>query len=108
MTKYNDMTDFEINKLVAEKLGIPWGEVNLTPSHSQLFRHDTYPIRQFNPCNSWSDMGPIIEREKIGIHVGKVAPNMWFALSRDEWFVENDKNPLRAAAIVYLMLKESE
>ncbi len=87
MTNYNDMTDFQINELIA----------NLGPYK--------------NYCNSWADMGPIMEREKINLEfdskvVGECSAlgGYFNGLRFDKEF--SHKNPLRAAAIVFLMMKE--
>ena len=108
---YEDMSDLEINKAVACKLGLrffikPNSNGNQTEdwvyggigSPNEMTELADY-------CNSWADMGSIIEREKIGGHFGKATPNLYFALSRDENNICTHVNPLRAAAIVYLMME---
>lgn len=59
----------------------------------------------FNYCNSWADMGPIIERERLDIEASLTCDE-WLCCKLDEdgFFIvaESHKNPLRAAAIVYL------
>ncbi len=102
MTNYNDMPDFEINKLVRIALhGEPITDLD------KFF----FPCPDY--CNSWSDMGPIIDREKICLEHHSYtweASLAGYEQSLRRRFVEpqmND-NPLRAAAIVYLMIKEGE
>ncbi len=121
MVNYNDMPDFEINKLVAEK-EIPTCEgitVSIHPYHpddgSVEWVITTEDGLQWggnvNYCNSWSDMGPIIDREKICLEHHSYtweASLAGYEQSLRRRFVEpqmND-NPLRAAAIAYLMIKE--
>ncbi len=84
MSKYAEMSEPEINKLVGEK---------------------RYPMarKTWDFCNNPSDAWPIILENKI---------NIAFAASSDEsqanagYYCCIDKNPLRAAMIVYLMLEE--
>ena len=96
---YETATDFEINIAVAEGLGAYgfcglWGDVLVknTP---------------FDPCNSWADAGPIIVKNKINITFG--ADLCGSQTLHNNKFIESvDKNPLRAAMIVFLKMKEAE
>lgn len=60
----------------------------------------------FNYCSSWADMGPIIERNKMGGHWGRVDKRYYFAMSPCEKFMYAGKDQLRVYAIVYLMMIE--
>lgn len=110
---YSEMSDFEINKLVAEYHGFDFA------SKTQVFVFDERASispsgdpRVFNPCNSWDDAGPIIEENKLIVWPAgsKDKEGLWNACwsglltPRVKW----QPNPLRAAMICYLMLKESE
>lgn len=99
------MSDFEINKAVAEYIFKELIEL-------EIYREDDAAavvsqgvlIELFKPCNKLSDAWPIILSNKIGGHWGGSAPGAYFAVSRLEEFVVMDKNPLRAAMIVFLMM----
>ena len=92
---YNELTDFEINKLVAFKI-----------KSIKKGRTDRY-YKDFCPdyCNNPSDAWPIILENKINI--GTIDGSVWWAsLDYNEYGDQNyceDKNPLRAAMIVYMM-----
>ncbi|QPW26454.1 DUF2591 family protein [Edwardsiella ictaluri] len=60
-------------------------------------------------CNSWADMGPLIEENGIVVAPYRSAtPEAWStAFGINAKFHAEDDNPLRAAAIVYLMMKEA-
>ena len=94
---YETATDFEINEAVAEGLGAygicgHWGDVLVknTP---------------FDPCNSWADAGPIIVENRISIiaHRGSFS-----AYNFGQTILYKSDNPLRAAMIVFLKMKEAE
>ena len=79
----------------------------------QVIRNKTG--RQFNPCNNWSDAGPIIVENGIGICAdgGKLIA----ATNNTQEYYEpfgsvvhdcHDGNILRAAMIVFLMMNEVE
>ena len=120
MTDYSKMSDFEINKAVVIGLGAKQidyyengdrcaiyyelGDEGLTVRRGQSLLND-----QFNPCNNPADAWSIIVENKISIdHLDK---EIWGAKA----FVPNgepmpryaEKNPLRAAMIVFLMMKEA-
>lgn len=100
---YAEMTDFEINKLV----GSSTGEATVSePVFNQVIRNSNG--KEFNPCNSWADAGPIIEANGIGIMPMLVG---WRAATergfRDYTSIAHE-NPLRAAMIVFLMMQESK
>ena len=88
MSKYAEMSDFEINNLVTAKDFIFKGGSFID------FENKDY-------CSNPSDAWPIILENKISIA---------FAASSEETQASGglycciDKNPLRAAMIVYLML----
>jgi len=96
MSKYEEMTDFEINKLVDER----WNEC---PS---MFR--------FDYCNDAKGAQPIILDNRIGIHPIDIRVSRneyikgWGALpescSESYEIFSQGENPLRAAMIVYLMI----
>jgi hypothetical protein len=113
--KYEEMSDFEINGKVAEfVIGAIWFLEASKNSHSAIFvTNHMGSGREFDPCNSWADAGPIIQSNYISI-VEYVRHNP--ACVREEWWEADrfadmnvkHKNPLRAAMIVFLMMKESK
>lgn len=129
---YEQMSDFEINKRIAICLGlspidrgelayVPVGAVDKVGSSAaytkwvdtRFVNHDglrevVHKQFLFNPCRNHSDMWPLIVACDIA-----VAPNSKgesCAWDPREGLLTAKKvyhtNPLRAAAIVYLMMKE--
>jgi len=113
MTNYNDMTDEEID---IEITGL---ELRKKYPNAKSIEYDeftgvmwvynigrtSYPL--IHATSSWSDMGPIIERERIDVQwCGGGALCLALDKGRLDSFMFRDGNPLRAAAIVYLMMKE--
>ena len=95
------LSDFEINKSIAAIQGMDYSGV------TEEMVHD-YNMRDY--CNNWSDMGPLIE--SAGVTIGSYDGD-GFAFNNfrggvDEEIWDNmvyNKNPLRAAAIVYLLMQ---
>lgn len=117
MTIYDEFSDYDINKAVAFH-AIEGGEhlrmENGTPSGDSVdcFRQleDGMWVCSavVDYCDSWSDAGAIIEENKISIEW--TGDDIWGALGNDGSMFScsnyADKNPLRAAMIVYLMSKD--
>lgn len=115
MKDYSAMSDFEINKAVADiAMNGTW---HLEPSHLNnttggwLYGSNgiqTYPMPDY--CNSAADAYPIIMDNKISIL------NLYQACNcHDGWMAKFshvsskiESNPLRAAMIVFLMMKDRE
>lgn len=104
---YSQLSDFEINKRVAQLHGgfaLTLAVIDSPPSGKSF-----HPGR-FDPCNNPADAWPIITDNKISIYA------MSEADARGKWGAEafypneayhfND-NPLRAAMIVFLMMKDA-
>ena len=64
--------------------------------------------RMFDPCNSPADAWPIITSSMISIRPIGNDGQLWEASGMDGMKADYDKNPLRAAMVVFLMMKESE
>ncbi|MGK5586132.1 phage protein NinX family protein [Proteus mirabilis] len=105
MNKYTGLSDFEINKKVAEKLG-PAYEVTRYGVVTRMSNKEQW--REFNPCNNPADAMPIIIENKLTL-----SPRY----DSDEWISESlfyhdicsvNKNPYRAAMEVFLMMKDAE
>lgn len=97
---YSKLSDFEINKMVAESLGNDVenshaDSINKTGCTDGIHYHYDY-------CNNPSDAWPIIFDSEINIQFRHGADLPPMARHCDVYFV--DKNPLRAAMIVYLMM----
>ena len=112
---YSDLSDFEINKLVAKCEGFNLFKGCVTKSKSENWVRLT-PYRNFDPCNNPSDAWPIILKNKISINCYKDGDSdYWESSSYDSknnekkrQFANDDKNPLRAAMIVYLMMEDAK
>ncbi|QXO10332.1 hypothetical protein [Proteus phage vB_PmiM_ZX7] len=109
MNKYAELSDFEINKKVAEELYYKFktdGElVVVTKKYVGCVLPS--PI-VFDPCNNPADAMPIIIENKLTL-----SPRY----DSDEWISESlfyhdiysvNKNPLRACMEVFLMMKDEE
>ena len=115
MKNYEDMSDFEINKAVAIIVGA-------------TFNDDGEPVRfvecdagayadfneiEFDPCNNPGDAEPIIIENRIGT-IPAPDNGLWKAAHRKignddtPYHFTQDKNPLRAAMIVFLKMNEDK
>ena len=93
MNNWQNKSDFEINKAVHIVEGMYSEDIN-----------GTY-MPSFDYCNNPSDSWPIIQRNNIATQP-RPSSEEWFAFSICEnEFEVIDKNPLRAAMIVYLDIK---
>ncbi|NHB89581.1 DUF2591 domain-containing protein [Photorhabdus tasmaniensis] len=95
--KYSELSDFEINKLV------------LIQQYKESFA-EIINIRQrnhvFDYCNDCADAMPIVIKNKISL---VYVNDFWSARQYHNACIEvNDKNPLRAAMIVFLMMSEGQ
>ena len=105
---YNELTDFEINKLVAEKRGLNLTEgQHYAPTVGYLEKGKGF--KRVDYCNNPSDAWPIILENKISMQHNVLTRGAdWFAgvYCFDGEPIETDymDNPLRAAMIVYLMM----
>lgn len=115
---YAEMSDFEINGMIAEstqKFG------DYTQARGLTFIHEYgEPVgefgalclgwKEFDPCKSWADAGPIIVSNLIALKPVPlfVSGHRWFATKGEGDFgiKAADNNPLRAAMIVFLMIQE--
>ena len=111
MKDYSKMSDFEINVSVAAKLG-----VNAKCEDGCLFtskKHTGDNVISVTTvtdyCNNPSDMWPLIVENRISIHTSHCDSRCKaFSLKNNGVFRCEDVNPLRAAAIVLLMLNEDK
>lgn len=117
MTDYSKISDFEINKLVAVSQGFAPENCDIAKRGSSLvgvdWDEDTgSAIKVFDYCNNPSDAWPIILNNRISMVwdcAEDSSAEWWNAVAQfDECSIQYQSNPLRAAMIVYLMMKESE
>lgn len=114
MTDYSKMSDFEINLQVAITIGGFVDEEILHEEKTIFKHHGNSQYTAFDPCNSWADSGPIIASNRIMLNP-YCADELWkaeFPVIDDGFMktyaVNYDKNPLRAAMIVFLMMQEDK
>lgn len=128
MKDYASMSDFEVNCHVAMALGMKehffMGAGDEDDFDDEIPLTERGPIWQtckyrvgaykpsngncFNPCNNPADAWPIITRSMISIRPVGNDGQLWEASGMDGMKADYDKSPLRAAMIVFLMMKEGE
>lgn len=110
MTDYSKMSDFEINRLIASAV-LECDVFNYPHSAdgSSVGSGSKYFPIWFNYCNNPADAWPIIIRNLISIDSIFDKGNTWLAFGGDDSEHRHvHSNPLRAAMIVFLMMKEAE
>ncbi|HGG4070391.1 TPA: phage protein NinX family protein [Salmonella enterica subsp. enterica serovar Poona] len=116
---YSQLSDFEINVAVFEAIhnGSPDykegenGDMVFVSFEGDIVNGDAVEVEvergSFNPCANPADAWPIIADNHIGI---APYPNEAFAWSSRHGMVSGlsteDKNPLRAAMITFLLMQE--
>ena len=115
MKNYEEMSDFEINKAVALIVGVTFNEDG---APVRFVECDTGAYADFNeiefdPCNNPEDAEPIIIENRIGT-IPAPDNGLWKAAHRKignddtPYHFTQDKNPLRAAMIVFLKMNEDK
>ncbi len=94
MNKYTELSDFEINKKVAERLFLKF-----TDCYSVVL----FEGKSFNPCNYPADAMPIIIENKIAA-VPQLNGDLWVC-SHHPFYVTTN-NLYRAAMEVFLMMRD--
>lgn len=100
MSKYEEMSDFELSVEVANKKG---GDVFHQSCSPVVLNGEIFSI------NNWSDMGPVIEANRIGLHPNDDGTYKAFTMVEDSEYYASEYNAcgaLRAAAICYLEMGE--
>ncbi|WP_272572398.1 phage protein NinX family protein [Providencia sp. PROV258] len=99
MNKYTKLSDFEINKKVAEKLGLKFKDGVIVKNGEWFY---------FDPCNNPSDAWQLILEAKLSIHTD-------FNNDCESWIVRNIHIPMvneaklsRGISIAYLLMKDAE
>ena len=106
---YEKLSDFEINKAVAARIGVEVQEWNgkIFGGVERKIDNVTSVAGVIDYCNNPSDAWPIINIERIGVYPSE-GPDFMPWIAAKNAFSVTDKNPLRAAMIVYLMMKDEE
>ena len=99
---YSEMSDFEIDVAVAGIIHPGRKITNFAGEAVVWFGNLETRIVRY--CNSWTDAGPIILENRIGL---TPSVDIWHAYSDEEDFLCSIANPLRAAMIVFLMMHEA-
>ena len=117
MNKYEEMSDFEINKLVAIREHLIINDCQPMAKRvigSEVRVNDIVGSWFFDPCNNPSDAWHIIVSNEITI-CPDVYIGGWYGqkdidrgMDGDSIHVTKDKNPLRAAMICFLKMKGTE
>ena len=102
MKDYASMSDQQINREVQKLTGM-----GCMSGNGVLIISDGR-WRKFDPCNNPADAWPIITGSMISIRPVGNDGQLWEASGMDGMKADYDKNPLRSAMIVFLMMKESE
>ena len=112
---YAEMSDFEINKLVTSKYLLTDGWKYNEKENGFIYEQNGYFHPVNNYCGLWEKAGNIIYEKGICLTSPIKPREKWTA----SWFIEggnwsvndftvSDKNPLRAAMIVFLMMNEDK
>lgn len=105
MKNYSEMSNQEIALRVAQ-LNEMYEDITFTAHDDYVELGDGANWRKFNPCNNPSDAWSIILDSRITISpITRGVLWQAFVIYGKYEFV--DKNPLRAAMIVFLMMKEA-
>lgn len=110
MGDFSELSDFEINKRVAKAVG-KYEYVSDVPdgASSQVLCDTLSRCEPMDYCNDPADAWPIIVENKISIWSQGIDSDLWCAhFHNEERLKFVSANPLRAAMIVYLMMKEGE
>nr|WP_306464626.1 phage protein NinX family protein [Providencia stuartii] len=103
MNKYTELSDFEINKKVAARYYQNKDFIEAYKDVEKVFVDGNL----FDPCNNPADAMPIIIENKIGLSP-MYHSNKWTADCLDYDFISVNKNPLRAAMELFLLMKDAE
>ncbi len=117
MNKYTELSDFEINLLVAQSV-LPetqYDVIKQTMDIIQFLVDGSFGYRFFDPCNNPTDAMPIIIENGISI-MFDTGCKAWVAgiaywVDGCEWQVSPEigrTNPLRAAMELFLLMKDEE
>ena len=111
---YAEMSDFEINRAVLIAAGIDYEDISDVPigGGSAIAFGDGCKWREYDFCNNPADAWPLIVENHISLAFWggewEADCNAYW-VDGAEWQFDGYRhsNPLRAVAIVYLMMKEA-
>lgn len=107
MNKYTELSDFEINLLVAQYV-LPetqYDVIKQTMDIIQFLVDGSFGYRFFDPCNNPSDAMPIINEYGISL----IYQDRKFQFATNDGNIEcSVSNPLKAAMIILLCMKDAE
>ncbi|MER1686187.1 DUF2591 family protein [Proteus mirabilis] len=117
MNKYTELSDFEINLLVAQSV-LPetqYDVIKQTMDIIQFLVDGSFGYRFFDPCNNPSDAMPIIIENGISI-IFDTGCKAWVAgiaywVDGCEWQVSHEierMNQYRAAMELFLLMKDTK
>lgn len=106
------MSDLEINRLVADRMGGYAGDVgDWMPEGVKVNCEGGFFYEERDYCNNPSDIMPIAIENKISLHFmradNRVQAFHSMPLNQPSIY-HHDLNPYRAIAIVYLLMKQNE
>lgn len=119
MVDYSKLSDAEISKMVAFALGCKEIAPDIFMSDERRYEFDKPKSKSgnkfyFDPCNNPADAWPIIVGNEISL-ISRCANGEWKAqlhLGKDDIFDSYascwDINPLKAAMIVFLMMRDEK
>lgn len=117
---FSEMNDAQISQSVG-KIVSRDGLSQIGANGKAFIHHYSAPVgeygemclgwKEFDPCNSWADAGPIILANKITISAPMEydQPADWLAYpASDSDICVSHPNPLRAAMTAFLVMQESK
>ncbi len=107
---YSKLSDFEINKAVAELSDNP-DDFHITDHTVTRHCKNGYTLPEilaFDPCNDPADAWPIIVENNISLEKPSVNGEWYITIPSNFNGWCRDKNPLRAAMTMYLMMKAAK
>lgn len=116
MKDYASMSDQQIAVMVAGLCTIEGVSINedgvavrnVVDDSPGSYSGGDYIEFDFDPCNNPADAWPVIISSMISIRPVGNDGQLWEAAGMDGMKADYDKNPLRAAMVVFLMMKEGE
>ncbi|EOA5628545.1 DUF2591 domain-containing protein [Providencia rettgeri] len=109
MNKYIKLSDFEINRRIAE-MDTKNRYVYFEKEQTIFRKFNNGQTQKFNPCNYPSDAMPIIIESGIAIRPYKTATPVAFNAEIGEFYghAVYNENVLRAAMELFLLMKDAE
>ena len=109
MSKYEEISDFEINTAVVKALRLPFKAEFCNVFLDHGFDEGAFVYTRVDYCNNPSDAWPIIVDNKIGITHGSVMCSAVALVNNEVIQVACEPSEiLRAAMTVFLMMKEAK